>query len=232
MNDPSIAANLAAVRERVDEAAVRAGREPSQVTLIAVSKAHDPAKLAAAAAAGHVDFGENYVQEYRAKVEQFADLDVRWHYIGRLQTNKIKYLVRDAYTIHTVDRLKAAREVGTRALGVGRTCRVLAQVNVGQEESKGGFEPDAAEDEIGELLTVQGLDLVGLMAIPPFLDAEDVRPYFVQLRELRDRLQASLGHPLPQLSMGMSGDFEVAIEEGATLVRVGTAIFGQRTYRR
>jgi hypothetical protein len=232
MNDPSIAANLAAIRERVDEAAVRAGRDPSEVTLIAVSKAQDPAKLADAAATGHVDFGENYVQEYRAKVEQFAHLDVRWHYIGRLQTNKIKYLVRDVHTIHTVDRLQAAREVGKRAVGVGRTCRVLAQVNVGWEDSKGGFEPDSAEDEIGELLTVQGLELAGLMAIPPFLDAEDVRPYFVQLRELRDRLQSSLGHPLPQLSMGMSGDFEVAIEEGATLVRVGTAIFGQRVSRR
>ena len=232
MNDLDIAGNLAAVRDRVDEAAVRAGRDPAQVTLVAVSKAQDPAKLAAAAAAGHVDFGENYVQEYRAKVEQFADLDIRWHYIGRLQTNKIKYLVRDVHTIHTVDRLKAAREVGKRARAVGRTCSVLAQVNVGGEDSKGGFDPDAAEDEIGELLTVEGIQLDGLMAIPPFLAPEEVRPYFVQMRELRDRLRTALSHPLPVLSMGMSGDFEAAIEEGATHVRVGTAIFGQRIYRR
>ncbi len=232
MNDVHIADNLAAVQDRVNEAAVRAGRDPSEVTLIAVSKAQDPAKLAAAAAAGHLDFGENYVQEYRAKVEQFADLDIRWHYIGRLQTNKIKYLVRDVHTIHTVDRMKAAREVGKRALKVGRACSVLAQVNVGWEDSKGGFDPDAAEDEIGALLGVDGLRLDGLMAIPPFLDAEEVRPYFVQMRDLRDRLQDALDHPLPVLSMGMSGDFEAAIEEGATHVRVGTAIFGQRIVRR
>jgi len=226
----TIAKNLEHVREQVDAAATRAGRDPAEVTLIAVSKAQDPAKLEAAATAGHLDFGENYVQEFRDKVVRFADLGIRWHFIGRIQTNKIKYLVGNVHCIHSVDRMKAAKEIAKRSRNAGLVTPILAQVNVGFEQSKGGFEPDRAQDELGPLLQLKGIRLEGLMAVPPFLDPEEVRPYFVQLRQLRDRLQDSLSHPLPCLSMGMSGDFEAAIEEGATHVRVGTSIFGARVY--
>ena len=226
MNGAPITDNLARTLDRISDAASRAGRDPADVTLIAVSKAQAVEKVAAAAAAGHLDFGENYVQEFRDKVARYPDL--RWHYIGRIQTNKIKYLVGNVHCIHSVDRLKAARQIGRRSVAAGIVTDVLAQVNIGWETSKGGFEPDSAEDDIGALLEVDGVRLRGLMVVPPFLDAEDVRPFFVQLRNLRDHLQRALDHPLPHLSMGMSGDFEVAIEEGATHVRVGTAIFGAR----
>ncbi len=227
-----VADSLARVADQVAEAATAAGRDPSEVTLIAVSKAQDPEKLAAAAATGHVDFGENYVQEFRGKVERFAEAGLRWHFIGGLQTNKVKYLVGNVHAIHSVDRFKLGREIAKRSAASGFTTRVLAQVNVGEELSKGGFEPDEAEERIGQLAELDGIALEGLMAVPPFLDPEEVRPYFVQLRELRDRLAGSLALPLPMLSMGMSGDFEAAIAEGATHVRVGTAIFGARAHRR
>ena len=230
MND-SIEANLSRVREQVAAAASRCGRNPAEVTLVAVSKAQDPQKLEAAAAHGQLDFGENYVQEFRDKVVRFTDLGIRWHFIGRIQTNKIKFLVGNVHYIHSVDRMKAAKEIARRSTNAAVTTDILIQVNVGGEDTKGGFEPDRAEEEIGQILQLDGVRVRGLMAIPPFLDPEEVRPYFVQLRRLRDRLQTSLSHPLPQLSMGMSGDFEAAIEEGSTHVRVGTSIFGARTYR-
>jgi PLP dependent protein len=227
-----VADNLARVADQVGEAAARAGRDPDEVTLIAVSKAQDPEKLAAAAAAGHLDFGENYVQEFRTKTERFAERGLRWHFIGRLQTNKVKYLIGNVHAVHSVDRLKLGREIAKRSRAAGFTTRALAQVNVGGELSKGGFELDEAEDAIGELVGLDGLAVDGLMAVPPFLEPDEVRPYFAQLRELRDHLARSLDRPLPMLSMGMSGDFEAAIAEGATHVRVGTAIFGARAYAR
>lgn len=229
MND-SIEANLSRIREQVAAAAIRSGRDPAEVTLVAVSKAQGPQKLEAAAAAGQLDFGENYVQEFRDKVVRFADLGIRWHFIGRIQTNKIKYLVGNVHCIHSVDRMKAAQQIAKRSRNASLVTDILVQVNVGGEDTKGGFEPDRAEEEIGQILQLDGVRLQGLMAIPPFLDSEAVRPYFVQLRQLRNRLQDSLSHPLPRLSMGMSGDFEAAIEEGSTHVRVGTSIFGARTY--
>jgi len=226
-----IAEDLRTVLARINTAAVKAGRDPDAITLVAVSKAQPVEKIHEAAEAGHLDFGENYVQEFRDKAAEFEDQGVRWHYIGRLQGNKVKYLIGHVHCIHSVDRLRIAKEVGKRSVKAGLTTRVLIQINVGQEETKGGLSMEKAEDDMGRILQIDGIDVVGLTAIPPFLDdPEKIRPYHVQLRELRDRLQTSLGHPLPELSMGMSGDYEVAIAEGATLVRVGTAIFGARRY--
>ncbi len=226
-----VAEDLRTVLTRINSAAVKAGRDPGEITLVAVSKAQPVDKIQEAVEAGHLDFGENYVQEFRDKAAEFDGQGVRWHYIGRLQGNKVRSLIGHVDCIHSVDRLRIAKEVGKRSVKAGLTTRVLIQINVGQEDSKGGLVPDRAEDDLGRILELDGLDVVGLTAIPPFLDdPEQIRPYFVQLREMRDRLARSLDHPLPELSMGMSGDYEVAIAEGATLVRVGTAIFGARRY--
>jgi PLP dependent protein len=226
-----VAEDLRTVLARINAAATKADRDPSEVTLVAVSKAHPVEKIQEALEAEHLDFGENYVQEFRDKAAVIDDPEVRWHYIGRLQGNKVKQLIGHVHTIHSVDRLRIAKEVGKRSAAAGLSTRVLIQINVGREESKGGLSPEKAEDDLGRICEIDGIDVAGLTAIPPFLDdPEKVRPYFVKLRELRDRLQSSLGHPLPELSMGMSSDYEVAIAEGATLVRVGTAIFGARRY--
>ena len=223
-----VAADLGFVQEQVAAAAARAGRDPASITLLAVSKAQPLERVRAAVDAGHLDFGENYVQEFLGKREELDAPDLRWHFIGRLQGNKVRQVVGHVHCIHSVDRSRIAREVGKRSTAAGITTQVMIQINVGQETSKGGIHPRNAEEELGSIVEIPGIDVTGLMAIPPFLDPEQVRPYFVEMRRLRDRLVKSLGHPLPHLSMGMSSDFEVAIEEGATHVRVGSAIFGQR----
>lgn len=227
-----VASALADVRDRVAEAAQAAGRDPSEVTLVAVSKAQPLERLQAAVDAGHRVFGENYVQEFLGKLPDFELPDMEWHYIGRLQTNKVRQIVGQVHRIHSVDRVKLAREIDKRSGKAGITSDILVQVNVGEEASKGGISPDNAEGEFQAILELDHLRVHGLMCIPPFLEPEEVRPYFVELRELRDRLEPALGIRLPELSMGMSGDYDVAIEEGATLVRVGSAIFGARIYRK
>lgn len=223
----SIAENLRDVRDAMTRAAEAAGRDPASVRLIAVSKTHPPGVVDEAIAAGQIDFGENYVQEVREKAAQ-VEGDARWHFIGHLQRNKAKYLAPWAHLVHTVDNERLAAEIDKRAAGHGRKIGVLVQVNVAREGVKSGCEPEAAEAVVRAVLELPHLELRGLMTMPPFWPAEQVRPFFRGLRELRDRLQDTIGCALPELSMGMSADFEVAIAEGATLVRVGTKVFGAR----
>jgi len=217
--------NLERVRDRIASAAQRAGRRPDDVLLIGVSKTVDVARIQAALAAGLRALGENRVQEARTKVAELGRPAV-WHLVGHLQTNKVKDALEIFDVIHSLDRLELAQELERRAGSRGLAVEALLQVNVAGEASKGGFAPDAvseALDAIGKLSHVQ---VTGLMAIPPEAERpEDSRPWFRRLRELAER------HGLRRLSMGMSGDFEVAVEEGATMVRVGTAIFGARPPR-
>ena len=217
-----IRANLERVRERVARAAERAGRRAEDVLLVGVSKTVDVARIRAAVAAGLGALGENRVQEARDKV---ADVGrgVQWHLVGHLQTNKVRDALELFDVIHSVDRIDLARELDRRARAKGRTIDAFVQVNVGGELSKGGWPPEAVETAVGAISALTGLKLRGLMTIPPAVErAEDARAWFRTLRKLAER------HGLPELSMGMSADFTVAIEEGATIVRVGTAIFGER----
>ncbi len=218
------------VAERL--AGVRSGL-PGHVTLVAVSKTQPASAIREAYAAGQRDFGENYAQEWREKAAELADLSgLCWHFIGGLQTNKVKYLLprvagpRIAW-VHTVDWVSLAGELSRRVAGGGESARVLIEVNVAGEPGKSGCAPGAVAGFAAEVARLPGLDLRGLMCIPP---AEgDPRPWFAALRTLRDDLRgAAPALPLPDLSMGMSGDYRVAVEEGATLVRVGTALFGAR----
>jgi pyridoxal phosphate enzyme (YggS family) len=222
----TIAGNLAEIRARIARAAERAGRDPGGVRLVAVSKTHPAATVREALAAGQVDFGENYVQELREKAAELPE--ARWHCIGRLQSNKVKYLAPWIALIHTVDSVSLGEEIEKRAATAGRVIPVLAQINVALQEEKNGCPPAEAAALLRALRALPHLELRGLMTMPPFWEAERVRPFFAELRRLRDRLQDDLGAPAPELSMGMSADFEAAVEEGATLVRVGTAIFGAR----
>lgn len=223
-----IASRLDAIRGRVAAAAERAGRAPGEVRLVAVSKGKPPEAIRAAYAAGQRDFGESYAQELEQKAEALGDLpELAWHAIGRLQRNKAKLVARVAAVVHSVDREDLALELDRRAEALGRTLRVLLEVNVGGESSKGGCAPG----DLGRLLEAavrcRHLQPIGLMTIAPFLDdPAEVRPFFAALRALRD--QHGSPAALPELSMGMSHDFEAAIAEGATLVRVGTAVFGSR----
>jgi pyridoxal phosphate enzyme (YggS family) len=206
------------VAERVAE--IRAA-VPAGVTLVAVSKTQPAEAIRAAYAAGQRDFGENYAQEWREKADALADLsDLRWHFIGGLQTNKVKYLAGRVAAIHTVDRLELAREISRRFAAKGAQAAVYLEVNVGGEASKSGCAPADAAALADALRALPAVELLGLMTIPP--PADDPRPHFRTLRALRDRLG------VPGLSMGMSADWRIAVEEGATCVRVGTAIFGSR----
>jgi pyridoxal phosphate enzyme (YggS family) len=194
---------------------------PAGVTLIAVSKTQPAEAIREAYAAGQRDFGENYAQEWRAKADALADLtDLRWHFIGGLQTNKVKYLAGRVACVHTVDRVELARELSRRFAAKGATARVFLEVNVGGEASKEGCAPAQLPDLAREVAALPAVEVVGLMCIPPA--GEDPRPHFRTLRGLRDALG------LRELSMGMSGDWRAAVEEGATFVRIGTAIFGAR----
>jgi pyridoxal phosphate enzyme (YggS family) len=223
--------SLKEVQERVAAAARRAGREPGEVTIVGVTKAHTADVVSLAADAGLYDLGENYVQEAKRKAEG-APGSIRWHLIGPLQTNKAKYAVRLFHLIHTLDRTKLAKELNKRAKAAGGRQKVLIQVNLTGKEERAGVEPGGLKELCTVAASLENLELLGLMTVPPFLPAEEVRPFFARLREFRDEA-ASWSIPgvsFGELSMGMSGDFEVAIEEGATIVRVGTAIFGERDY--
>lgn len=223
--------NLASIRARIRRACDVCGRPPESVRLVAVSKLHPVEQVREAVTAGQLLFGENYVQEL---VEKSAGLDsgVTWHLIGHLQSNKVKYLPGIVSMIHTVDRLSLAREID-RQWGdkLGRPCDILVQVNVSGEESKSGTTMAEAVELVRQIATLPFVQVRGLMTMPPFFDnPEEARPYFRELKSLSEQICAA-GIPrvaMEELSMGMSGDFEVAIEEGATLVRVGTAIFGER----
>jgi pyridoxal phosphate enzyme (YggS family) len=227
----NIATRLKEVNARISAAAARAGRDPGEVALVAVSKRHPEEAIREAYAAGQRRFGENYAQELRDKAAVLADLaDIDWHFIGHLQRNKVKYVAPSCALMETVDSRRLVEELGRQAARAGRAVGCLVQVNVGGEEQKSGCVPDEAAAICDAVEATDNLALEGLMTIPPWdLDADQTRVHFAALRGLRDRLGGA--GRLPHLSMGMSHDFEEAVEEGATLVRVGTAIFGERPPR-
>ena len=224
---PSIAENLAAVEDRIVAAADRAGRDPADVRLVAVTKTFGPGDVSEAVRAGARLLGENRVQEAAAKIPLCPSAE--WHLIGHLQGNKVRRALALFSAFHSVDTVKLLEEIAKASGETGRRPDLLLEVNVAGEASKFGFRPGDVADALRAASSL-GLSVTGLMTVPPFRpDPEAVRPAFRALRELRDRLQDETGCGLPELSMGMSHDFEVAIEEGATYVRVGTAIFGSRT---
>ena len=223
-----VAERLHIIQERLAAAARRAGREPSEVGLVAVSKTQPPERIQEAFDSGQRVFGENRVQELLAKAPLLPP-SIRWHLIGHLQKNKIRRVLPLAEVIHGVDTLELAEEIDRVAAEEGLFPRVLLEVNVSGEGSKFGFQPDLLRAQLDTLLALPRVRVEGLMTIAPFAEnPEEARPVFSALRRLRDELAARSGLSLPVLTMGMSGDFEVAIAEGATLVRVGTSIFGHR----
>jgi len=223
-----VAENLEVVNRRLTAAAQRAGRDPGEVRLVAVSKKVEVQRLRQAVAAGHRRFGENYVQEAKGKIAALEP-GLSWHLVGSLQTNKAREAAALFDLIHGVDRLRLAQALDQAAARLDKVQEVLIQVNLTGEATKSGVPPAEAAELVREAARLPHLRVVGLMTMPPwFADPEAARPYFQALRELRDRLRRLPDLPLPELSMGMSGDYEVAVEEGATLVRVGTAIFGAR----
>lgn len=227
-----VANNLAAVRERIRAACARAGRDPVEVKLVGVTKTVPVERIREGIEAGLEILGENYIQEAKRKKEALTGFPVFWHCIGHLQTNKVKTAVECCDWIETLDRESLAVELNRRAESAGRKVPVLIQVNIGEENTKSGIPPGELSSFFKLVSGFDWLDVRGLMALPPFFDRpESARPYFRKMRALLDMLKdkSSRSEGLTELSMGMSGDFEVAIEEGATLVRIGTAIFGSRT---
>ena len=224
---------LAEVRDRIANAAIRAGRRPEDVRLIAVSKTHPIEAVRAAAEAGQRDFGENKVQEALQKIAQSSDMSLRWHLIGHLQSNKARKAAQAVGAIHAIDSVELLRKVDQAAAEAGRKVDVLIQVDLALEDTKFGAPAAEVRSIVDAAAACQSAVLTGLMLLPPLAEnPQDARPWFAELRALRDALVAS-GVPadrLRELSMGMSHDFEVAIGEGATMVRVGTAIFGERHY--
>ena len=230
--ESEISARLSSVRARLIRAAAAAGRDPQAIRLIAVSKTFPIEHVRAAAATGQVDFGENRVQEALDKIGQAGPLPVRWHLIGHLQANKARKAAVSFSCIHSIDGLDLLRRVDRAASEAGTSTEAMVQVDLAGEPTKHGALPEDLDAIFAAAGACQAVRVVGLMLLPPFFeDPEQTRPYFRRLRELREEL-AARGVPssmLAQLSMGMSHDFEVAIAEGATMVRVGTAIFGERT---
>ncbi len=220
--------NIGKVRQRIAAACERAGRAPETVTLVAVTKSHPPETVIEAARLGLTLFGENKVQEAKAKIP-LCPGRLRWHMIGHLQTNKCRDAAELFEMVQSVDSLHLAQELSRRAEQAARTIPILLEVNVAGEASKFGYRPDQLLAELGRVNALPRLEVHGVMTVPPWTpEPEEVRPLFRQVRELKAQCEQLLGAPLPHLSMGMTGDFEVAIEEGATLVRIGTALFGER----
>ena len=222
--------NIRKVQSRINEAARRAGRDPSEISLVAVTKTVPVEKIKEAISAGICVFGENYVQEAKKKIEHIGKDVVKWHMIGHLQTNKAKDATILFDMIETVDRVKLADVLDQKAASRDKTLDVLVQVNLSGEASKSGVRPDEALSLVDFVMNKMNLRFRGLMTIPPYFeDPERTRPYFARLRRLGEEIRSNYpGLKTFELSMGMSGDFEVAIEEGATIVRIGTAIFGPR----
>ena len=224
----SFAENLSVIQERIAAVCMRAGRDISSVTLLAVSKTHPPETIRAAVDAGQIYFGENKIQEAKAKIPMSPG-KARWQFIGHLQSNKVRDAVELFEMIQGVDSLAIAKEISKRAEQASKTMPILLEVNVAGESSKFGYAPERLLAELNEINSLPRIEIHGLMAIPPYAPVpEKARPYFQKLAALKVECEKILGAPLPHLSMGMSGDFEVAIEEGATIVRVGTALFGER----
>ena len=224
----SILYNLERVREQIAHAAAKAGRDVKDIELVAIAKTHPAEKVREAVEAGQTLFGESRVQEARAKITELSS-NIRWHFVGHLQKNKVRQALPLFEMIHSVDSLALAQDINRIAEEEGLYPRVLLEVNVAGEGSKFGFAPDDLGEQMEVLLALPRLSIEGLMCIPPLaLESEDSRKFFVQVRELRDSLEKEFNMKLPQLSMGMTQDFPIGIQEGVTLVRVGTAIFGER----
>ncbi len=224
----SLAENLEAIQHRIRAACERAGRGDGSVTLLAVTKGQPPEVVSAAARLGQVLFGENKVQEARAKIP-LCPGRLRWQFIGHLQSNKCRETVELFEMIQSVDSLALAQEINKRTEAAGRRMPILLEVNVAGEGSKFGYTPEKLLAELKLLNELPRLEIQGLMTVPPWTEEpEKVKPHFRRLRELKAECEQTLGASLPHLSMGMSGDFEMAIEEGATIVRIGTALFGPR----
>jgi len=214
------------IEQRLARACERAGRKREEVLLLGASKYANAEKIREAYQCGVRAFGENRAQDFLKKFEELKDLPIDWHFIGNLQTNKVKYIIDKVSLIHSVDRQSLAEEIQKRAERLGKVQDVLIEVNVGKEETKGGVYEEDLEKLFEYCLSLKNLRVLGLMAIPPYKEnPEEVRPYFVKLRKLKEKLEELYKLKLPHLSMGMSGDFEVAVEEGATIVRIGSAIF-------
>lgn len=231
LEEMDLESNIQNVTKRIEDAAHRAGRDNQDIKLVAVTKRVEPERIRQALAAGISRFGENYAQEFRDKskiLEQEVNGKIEWHFIGQLQKNKVKYIVGKVELVHSLDSLSVAAEINKRAEALGIKVQVLIEVDTGGEESKGGISPLDLREFLNELNDLSSIQVSGLMTMPPYFDnSEMARPYFKKLREIRDELLPDFPR-LKELSMGMSGDFEVAIEEGATIVRVGTSIFGER----
>ena len=224
----SIADNLEGVRAQIAQAAAKSGRSADDVELVAISKTHEAERVREAIEAGQSLFGESRVQEARVKIPELPS-NLRWHFVGHLQKNKIRHALPLFELIHSVDSLALAQDINRIAEEDGLHPRLLLEVNVAGEGSKFGFHPEKLRNEMEALLALPRLSIEGLMTIPPIAEeAEASRKYFVDLRELRDALEKDFDLKLQQLSIGMTNDFAIAVEEGATLVRVGTAIFGER----
>lgn len=227
-----LAERAAEVREELAQAAKEAGRAPEDVKLVAVSKLHPASDIRALAESGQMDFGENYVQEAMGKQDDLSDVDVNWHFIGGLQSNKAKFVAGNFGLVHSVDSRKLAQALHKKASSLGVVQDILVQVNIAGETQKSGITEENLSQLADEVTEMEGVRLVGLMTMPPFFDEpERARPVFSRLRELKDGLEKQLGTKLPHLSMGMTGDFIPAVQEGATLVRIGTRIFGVRPPR-
>jgi PLP dependent protein len=224
----SLPENLNSIQQRIRAACERAGREPNSMTLLAVTKTQPPEVVNAAADLGLMIFGENKVQEAKAKIP-LCPGKLRWHFIGHLQSNKCRDAVQLFQMIHSVDSLSLAQEINRRAGEAAKMIPVLLEVNLAGEASKFGYKPEQLLAELVKINSLPRIEIHGLMTVPPWSpEPENSRPHFRRLRELKVQCEEILGAPLPHLSMGMSGDFEVAIEEGATMVRIGTALFGPR----
>jgi hypothetical protein len=219
--------NLLKVMERIEKAARKAGRDPGEIRLVVVSKTVEVARIREAIEAGVSILGENYIQEAQKKIEEIGK-PVSWHFIGHLQSNKAKYAIRLFDMIHCLDSLPLAEELNRRAEQADRVVKVMVEVNVSREATKFGTDEEMVFTLAKRVQTLEHLSLEGLMTMPPYFDSPEMsRPYYIALRNLEERMVRE-GIPMEELSMGMSNDFEVAIEEGATYIRVGTAIFGQR----
>jgi pyridoxal phosphate enzyme (YggS family) len=236
LDKQTVQENLRKVREEILAACEKAGVDSSTVALLAVSKTHSSEMVRWCFESGQIDFGENYVQEALSKKKEIDELPLRWHFIGTLQKNKVKNVVGAFSLIHSVDSVELAAKISQKAGEIGVSQKILLEVNLGDETSKGGFSCQMLREQFSQLMELPHLELAGLMALPPlFEDSENTRPYFRELKRLFIELCQRL--PLPRqplwrnLSMGTTHDFAVAIEEGATIVRVGTALFGQRRKR-
>ncbi|MFP4315224.1 MAG: YggS family pyridoxal phosphate-dependent enzyme [Desulfovibrionales bacterium] len=217
------------VKDRIDQAARASGRDSKAVRLIAVSKLHPAESIRTLAQAGHRDFGESYIQEALRKQEALEELAISWHFIGSLQTNKAKFVPGRFHLIHSVGSPRLARALHSRARSCSVRQKILIQINLAEEPQKAGIAEKECVPFVEQVLDLDGLDLKGLMVMPPLnAQKERARPYFSRLRQIRDELEGKFAVSLPELSMGMSGDFVQAVEEGATLVRIGTEIFGSR----